>query len=108
VLDEDLFVNVVGGLRIGEPAADLAMAIALASSHRDKVTPADMLFIGEVGLSGELRAVSQIGARLAEASKLGFRRALIPKQARMQDAEAKGIELLRVRSLKEALRVALG
>jgi DNA repair protein RadA/Sms len=107
VLDEDLFVNVVGGLRIGEPAADLAMAIALASSHWDKVTPADLLFIGEIGLSGELRAVPQIAARLGEAAKLGFRRALIPKQARIQDADADGVELLRVRSLKEALRLAL-
>jgi DNA repair protein RadA/Sms len=107
VLDEDLFVNVVGGLRIGEPAADLAMAIALASSHWDKVTPADLLFIGEIGLSGELRAVPQIAARLGEAAKLGFRRALIPKQARIQDADTDGVELLRVRSLKEALRLAL-
>ena len=107
VLDEDIFVNVVGGLRIGEPAADLAMAIALASSHRDKVTPADMLFIGEIGLSGELRAVPQIEARLGEAAKLGFRRALIPKQARIQEVNSGGVELLRVRSLKEALRLAL-
>jgi DNA repair protein RadA/Sms len=105
--EEDIFVNVVGGLRIGEPAADLAMAVALASSQRDRVVPADMLFIGEIGLSGELRAVPQIGARLAEASKLGFRRAVIPKQARVQDQEAAGIELIRVRGLKEALRLAL-
>jgi DNA repair protein RadA/Sms len=108
VLDEDIFVNVVGGLRIGEPAADLAMAIALASSHRDKVTPADMLFIGEIGLSGELRAVPQIEARLGEAAKLGFRGALIPKQTRIQEINASGVELQRVRSLKEALRIALG
>jgi DNA repair protein RadA/Sms len=107
VLEEDLFVNVVGGLRIGEPAADLAMAIALASSHRDKVTPADMLFIGEIGLSGELRAVPQIEARLGEAAKLGFQRALIPKQSRIQEDNTSGVELLRVRSLKEALRIAL-
>jgi DNA repair protein RadA/Sms len=107
VLDEDIFVNVVGGLRIREPAADLAMTIALASSHRDKVTPADMLFIGEIGLSGELRAVPQIEARLGEAAKLGFRRALIPKQARIQEVNSGGVELLRVRSLKEALRLAL-
>jgi DNA repair protein RadA/Sms len=66
-----------------------------------------MLFIGEIGLSGELRAVPQITARLAEASKLGFRRAVVPKQARIQDQEAAGIELMRVRGLKEALRLAL-
>jgi DNA repair protein RadA/Sms len=107
VLDEDIFVNVVGGLRIGEPAADVAMAVALASSHRDKVTPTDMLFIGEIGLSGELRAVPQIEARLAEAAKLGFRRAIIPQQSRIQEAEASGLELMRVRSLKEGLRLAL-
>jgi DNA repair protein RadA/Sms len=107
VLDEDIFINVVGGLRIGEPAADLAMAIALASSHRDKVIPADMLFVGELGLSGELRAVSQIGARLSEAMKLGFQRALVPKQARIQTKDIKELEIIRVRSLKEALRIAL-
>lgn len=107
VLDEDIFINVVGGLRIGEPAADLAMAIALASSHRDKVIPADMLFVGELGLSGELRAVSQIGARLSEAMKLGFQRALVPKQARIQTKDFKELEIIRVRSLKEALRIAL-
>jgi DNA repair protein RadA/Sms len=107
LLDEDIFVNVVGGLRIGEPAADLAMAVALASSHKDRVTPADMLFIGEVGLSGELRAVPQITARLGEAAKLGFRRALIPKQTRLQEGDSFGIDLLRVRSLTEALRLAL-
>ena len=105
LLDEDIFVSVVGGLRIGEPAADLAMAVALASSHLDKIVPADMLFIGEIGLSGELRAVPQISARLGEAAKLGFRRAVIPKQARVEDGP---LEPVRVRSLKEALRVALG
>ncbi len=107
VLDEDIFVNVVGGLRIGEPAVDLAMAAALASSHRDKVIPADLLFIGEIGLSGELRAVPQLPARLAEALKLGFVRALIPKQSRIREPEAPGLELIRARSLKEALRIAL-
>lgn len=107
LLDEDIFVNVVGGLRIGEPAADLAMAVALASSYRDRVVPADLLFIGEIGLSGELRAVPQLAARLGEAAKLGFRRALIPKQARIQEDDPGGIELLRVRSLKEGLKVAL-
>jgi DNA repair protein RadA/Sms len=107
LLDEDIFVNVVGGLRIGEPAADLAMAVALASSHQDRVVPADMLFIGEIGLSGELRAVPQLAPRLSEAGKLGFRRALIPKQARLQEDGPKGLELIRVRSLKEGLNVAL-
>lgn len=106
--EEDIFVNVVGGLRIGEPAADLAMAVALASSHRDCVVPADMLFIGEIGLSGELRAVSQIAARLAEADKLGFQRAIIPKQARIQQDHQVELEILRVRSLSEALQIALG
>ena len=107
LLDEDIFVNVVGGLRIGEPAADLAMAVALASSHLDRVVPADMLFIGEVGLSGELRAVPQLAPRLGEAAKLGFRRALIPRQSRLHEDDPKGIELIRVRSLKEGLKAAL-
>lgn len=106
--DKDLFINVIGGLQIDEPAADLAIAIALTSSIRDRPIHADMAFVGEVGLSGELRAVSQLGARLKEAEKLGFRRCLVPHYARKgaTDFPSK-LEVTGCRSLAEAIQLAL-
>lgn len=105
--DQDVFVNVVGGLRVGEPAADLALAVAVASSVRDQPLPADLALIGEVGLSGELRATSQLPARLREASKLGFKRVIVPKTVRKDNLKVDGLEVLPIRSLREALSVAL-
>ena len=106
--DHDIFVNVIGGLKVDEPAADLAVALALASSNKDRPLPADMAFIGEIGLSGELRAVSQLGTRLNEAGKLGFRRVLIPKTVRRgADDLPDDVEAIQVRSLGEAMDVAL-
>ena len=105
--DQDVFVNVVGGLRIDEPAADLAVAVAVASSLRDRPVPADLALVGEVGLSGELRSVPQLGLRLREAAKLGFRRVIVPMSVR-GDVAQPGIELLAVRSVREALNRALG
>ena len=105
--DQDVFVNVVGGLHIEEPAADLAIAAALASSVRDRAVPADLAVVGEVGLSGELRAVPQLGPRLHEAAKLGFRRVVAPRSHRIEPAPA-GLDLLTVRSLREALDLLLG
>jgi len=108
--DQDVFVNVIGGLRIGEPAADLAIALAIASSVRDAPVAPDLAIIGEVGLSGELRAVSQLAARLNEASKLGFQRCLVPKSIRKQRIEnaPAGLEVIGARSLGEAMDVAIG
>ncbi|MBI5291990.1 MAG: DNA repair protein RadA [Chloroflexi bacterium] len=108
LFDQDVFVNVVGGLQVEEPAADLAVAAAIASSVRDLPVPADLALMGEVGLSGELRAVAQMDARLKEAAKLGFRRALVPKTVRRGDPFPGGIEIIQARSLREALDVALG
>ncbi len=106
--EQDVFVNVIGGLRIDEPAADLSIALAIASSVKDRPLPADLAVVGEIGLSGELRAVSQLPARLNEAAKLGFRRALIPKTVRRGgDPLPEGIDLIAVRSLDEALDAAL-
>jgi DNA repair protein RadA/Sms len=104
--DKDVFVNVIGGLQIGEPAADLSIALATASSVRDKPIHADMAFIGEVGLSGELRAVSQLEARLKEAAKLGFKRCLVPR-SRGPAAAGDGMEVIPCRTLAEALDMAL-
>jgi DNA repair protein RadA/Sms len=105
--DQDVFVNVVGGLRVSEPAADLAVACAIASSFRDVPVADDMAIIGEVGLSGELRAVSQLDARLKEAAKLGFSRCLVPQSRHLDKLKLPGVELLSARSLAQALEIAL-
>jgi DNA repair protein RadA/Sms len=105
--EQDIFVNVVGGLKIDEPASDLAMAMALASSMYETATPADIAFVGEIGLSGELRAVSQLAARLAEASKLGFQRVVIPKlRRRLLDAPP-SLKVVEARNVGEAIALAL-
>jgi len=105
--EQDIFVNVIGGLKIDEPAADLAVALAIASSVKDRPMPADLAVVGEIGLSGEIRAVSQLPARMNEAAKLGFRRVLIPKTVRRGDPLPDTIDAIAVRSLDEALDVVL-
>ena len=81
----------IGGLKIDEPAADLAVAVALASSYLDRPVPADLAIVGEIGLSGELRAVSQLSMRLNEAAKLGFKRILVPRTRRIGSLAAGSI-----------------
>lgn len=103
--DQDVFVNVVGGLRIAEPAADLSIATAIASSQQGIPVPSDLAIIGEIGLSGELRSVTQAEKRINEAAKLGFRRVLVPRSRRSGDTTA-DIDLIPVRSLGEALEAA--
>lgn len=106
--DKDVFVNVIGGLQISEPAADLAVALAIAGSVKDRPIHADMAFLGEVGLSGELRAVSQLEPRLREAAKLGFKRCVIPRTRQMKSGSApQGLEIIPCRTLQEAVDVAL-
>ena len=105
--DQDVFVNVVGGIQVEEPAADLAMAAAIASSMRDLPVKADTVLIGEVGLSGELRMVGQMPARLHEAAKLGFKTAIVPKRIRKGEPWPKGIEVVETRSVREALERAM-
>ncbi len=105
--EQDVFVNVIGGLQIGEPAADLAIAAAIASSFKDVPVKADTVLIGEVGLSGELRWVGQMPARLREAAKLGFCTAIIPRRVRTGETLPEGIEVREARSLREALSFAL-
>ncbi len=105
--DQDVFVNVVGGLRISEPAADLAVAAAISSSVKDLPLPADVAFIGEVGLSGELRTVPQMPARLGEAFKLGFHRVVIPKIEISDELRPEGLQMIQARSLREALAESL-
>lgn len=105
--DQDVFVNVVGGFSIDEPAADLAISAAIASSLLDKAVHPDMVLIGEVGLSGELRWVNQMHARLKEAAKMGFKKAIIPKRLRKGEALPSGIEIIEARSLRDAVQSAL-
>ncbi len=100
---QDLYVNVVGGLRIGEPAADLALALAVYSSLKDVPVPPDLVAVGEIGLSGELRLVGQMERRLAEAAKLGFRRCLLPARLTRRRLDSSGMELLGFNTLVEAL-----
>jgi DNA repair protein RadA/Sms len=103
VLDRDVFVNVAGGLRLTEPAIDLGIACAIASSARGRAIDPHTLLFGEVGLAGEIRAVPLCEARLAEAARLGFRRALLPAQNAARIADRAGIELVPVDRLVTAL-----
>ena len=103
----DSYMNVIGGLSLDEPAADLAAVLALASSFRDKPVPNDLAAIGEVGLTGELRAVSALGQRLAEVQRLGFTKCLIPKRVQGKLAVPEGLELIRVANIREALAALL-
>jgi len=104
--NQDIIANVTGGLKIGEPAADLGIALAIASSSRDIGVDPQLVAVGEVGLSGELRAVSQLDRRVAEAARLGFKRCLVPKTSARITAP-KNIELIPVNTLREAISMGL-
>ena len=103
----DAYLNVIGGLSLDEPAADLAAILAMASSFRDRPVPADLTAIGEVGLTGELRSVSALGQRLSEVRRLGFTKCLIPKRTQGKLAVPEGLELIRVGNIREALAALL-
>ena len=99
----DAYINVIGGLTLDEPAADLALIIAFASSFRDKPVPTDLAAVGEVGLTGELRSVNVLGQRLSEIRRLGFTKCLIPARNSGRLTEPDGLQLIRVRNIREAL-----
>lgn len=103
----DAYINVIGGLNLDEPAADLAMVMALASSFRDKPVPSDLVAIGEVGLTGELRAVNGLGQRLSEVRRIGFTKCLIPARNSGKLTEPEGLQLIRVKNIREALAAIL-
>lgn len=103
--NQDIFVNVIGGMKINEPAADLSVAVAIASSFRDYPVHEDLAVMGEVGLSGELRTISQYEKRIKEASKLGFKRAIVPYA--LAQGKSNGIQLIGVKNVGEALEAAL-
>ncbi|GAN32985.1 MAG: DNA repair protein RadA [Candidatus Brocadia sp. AMX2] len=102
---QDVFVNIVGGVQVDEPAADLGIAMTITSSFKEKVIPSDIVFVGEVGLGGEVRSVSQIEIRLKEAQRLGFKRAIVPKDNTKGIANDLGIELSEVCYLSEAVEI---
>uniref|UniRef100_A0A7V6A2R3 DNA repair protein RadA n=1 Tax=Desulfobacca acetoxidans TaxID=60893 RepID=A0A7V6A2R3_9BACT len=104
---QDVFVNVAGGVRLSEPAADLGVALALASSYLEKPLPLDTLVFGEVGLTGEVRAVTMPDIRLKEGHKLGFTRALLAQRQTARLGEFSGLELMGVETLAEAIRQML-
>ena len=103
----DAYLNVIGGLYLEEPAADLAAVLALASSFRDKSVPHDLAAIGEVGLTGELRAVSSLNQRLGEVRRLGFTKCLVPKRVQGKLTVPDGLELIRVSNIREAMAALL-
>ena len=104
--EQDIFANVVGGLQIDEPAADLAIAVAITSSWRDIPVKAEAVLIGEICLAGELRMPGQMQARLREAAKLGFKTAIVPRAIRKGEGYPAGIEVIEVRSVQQALDAA--
>ena len=103
----DAYINVIGGLRLDEPGADLPVVLAVASSYRDQTIPDDLIAIGEVGLTGEIRAVSNMNQRLAEAARLGFQKCIIPKFGAEKLEIPSGLTVYRVRNLREAIETAM-
>lgn len=101
----DVYLNVIGGLRIDEPACDAAIALAMISSITDKIIPDDLIAIGELGLSGECRAVSNLDQRVKEASRLGFTRAIVPYKNIEKRRPETDMELIPIHSIYEAIRV---
>ncbi len=104
---QDVYANVVGGMRIMEPAADLAIAVAVASSLKDRPVDQGTVCIGEIGLSGEVRSVNHLERRIQEASRLGFRRAIIPARSANLPASSKlGMEIIKAATAAEAIEIA--
>ena len=103
----DAYINVIGGLRLDEPGADLPVALAIASSYRDTPIADDLVAIGEIGLTGEIRSVSHMNQRLSEAARLGFQKCLIPRGGSEKLDIPTGLTVYRVRNLREAIEMAL-
>ena len=104
----DAYINVIGGLELDEPSADLATVLAIASSFRDKPLGADLAAVGEVGLSGEVRSINSLNMRLTEISRLGFKRCVIPAHIKDDIKAPQGLELIAVKDIREAIRQTLG
>ncbi len=100
---QDVYVNVIGGLEIDEPAADLGVALAVATCARDVIVSPDSVIVGEIGLSGEIRSVNNLEKRIKEAEKLGFRKIIVPKSNKIKKEEFKDIEIVPVERLMDAI-----
>ncbi len=103
----DAYINVIGGLKLDEPSADLPVVLAVASSYRDQPIPDDLVAIGEVGLTGEIRSVSNMNQRLGEVSRLGFKKCIIPKGGAEKLDIPEGLTVYRVRNVREAIEIAV-
>ena len=104
----DAYINVIGGLELDEPAADLPTLLAIASSFRDIPLGRDLAAVGEVGLSGEIRSVSNLNSRLSEIARLGFKRCVIPSHIKDDIKKPDGLELISVKDIREAIKATLG
>ena len=104
----DAYINVVGGLTIDEPSADIATVLSLASSYLDRALGSDVAAIGEVGLSGELRQVSSLNQRLSEVYRLGFKKCVIPYGGREAPQVPKDFTLIPVKNISQAISAVLG
>ena len=103
----DAYINVIGGLRLDEPGADLPVVLAVASSYRDTPIADDLVAIGEVGLTGEIRSVSNMNQRLGEVARLGFKKCIIPRNGSEKLEIPAGLAVYRVRNICEAIETAL-
>ena len=103
----DAYINVIGGLRLDEPGADLPVILAVASSYRDQVISDDLVAIGEVGLTGEIRSVSNMNQRLGEVARLGFKKCIIPRNGSEKTEIPDGLTVYRVRNIREAIETVL-
>lgn len=106
--NQDAYLKAAGGVKLNEPAIDLAMAISIASSYKDRGTNPAECYVGEIGLTGEVRRVTQIEQRVAEAAKLGFERIIVPSNNLKGWTPPTGIEVIGVATLAQAIKVALG
>ena len=104
----DIFLNIVGGIKIIEPAVDIGVIAAIASSFREVPIHAKTVLFGEVGLSGEVRAVNQVEARIREAAKIGFERAVLPKSNGVRLKDDPGLEIVGVDNVEGLLEVIIG
>jgi len=103
----DAYINVIGGLRLDEPGADLSVILAVASSYLDAVIPDDLVAVGEVGLTGEIRSVSHMSQRLTEISRLGFKKCIIPQSGSEKLAIPAGLTVYHVKNLREAIDISI-
>jgi len=103
--NQDIFLNIAGGMKVEEPGIDLGVIVSIASSFKDQMIDPELVVFGEVGLGGEVRGISQSEVRVKEASRLGFKRCLLPKQSQEKMKGMKGIDLIGVKTVQEAMKI---